>query len=197
MELGQMIFENDGPYECQYTVERGLYQAAFEPLWPLVDPYNYGAGRAAFENEVFRVFPYYWGDCTCGFEDRESRWSNDNPHHTGCWQERFRRATHNLDFRDGEKWALENGWPVENGNPRPGMAVYCDCGVEQQWQKWRAENDHSEECPTIQPNFHYKPTDFMISWYKYPFRSAYVNREMSAEDLVKIVRHCVSSIKEG
>jgi hypothetical protein len=26
-----------------------------------------------FRNEVFELRPYYWGDCTCGFEDQEDQ----------------------------------------------------------------------------------------------------------------------------
>ncbi|NUP13784.1 MAG: hypothetical protein HOW73_47720 [Polyangiaceae bacterium] len=31
---------------------------------------EYGYGQH-FENAVFEMHPYYWGDCTCGFDDRE------------------------------------------------------------------------------------------------------------------------------
>lgn len=193
MELGQMIFGNEGPKGCTFQADRGLYTSVFEPLWPLID--TYGDGYIKFENDVFRVFPYYWGDCKCGFEDRDIEWANLNPHHDNCWLERFDRATHNLDLKTDEKWALDNGWPLEeDGEPRPEMAVYCDCGNDEAYQRWRAENDHSDTCPTIQPNFHYKPTGVMLTWYKYPFRSAYVNQELSAAELVKIVQHCMESV---
>ena len=46
-----------------------------------------------FENETFSVFPYYWGDCTCGFDDIECPIK-----HINCYQNEL------------EEEKLKNGW---------------------------------------------------------------------------------------
>ena len=73
MELGQMIFGNKpaGFYE----VERGKLQDVFHEYLREMgfDGYGYreGSEEFVFENDVFRLQPYWWGDCVCehGEED--------------------------------------------------------------------------------------------------------------------------------
>lgn len=45
------------------------------------------------------------------------------------------------------------------------------------------------------PNFHYIPTNLMISWYKYSLRDAYSNREFTVEELKEILQDCERSMK--
>lgn len=44
------------------------------------------------------------------------------------------------------------------------------------------------------PNFIYKPTDFSISWYKYPLRDSYSNQKISLKEFKKILQHCRDSL---
>lgn len=87
---------------------------------------------------------------------------------------------------------------------------YCTCGFEDiclqsgidenitdEWLKskgWVHGADHTKDCLMNQPNFYYKPTNLVIEWYKYPFRSSESNREFSADEFIDIVRHCRESI---
>lgn len=43
------------------------------------------------------------------------------------------------------------------------------------------------------PNFLYKPDNFSISWYKYPFRDSYSSKEFDVNYLYKILCHCYES----
>ncbi len=43
------------------------------------------------------------------------------------------------------------------------------------------------------PNFHYKPTDFKLYWYKYPLRGNNCNRDITAEEFLKIINQCTES----
>lgn len=45
------------------------------------------------------------------------------------------------------------------------------------------------------PNFHYKPTDLKIWWYKYILRGGEINQEITVEQLYEIVNLCIGSIK--
>lgn len=63
---------------------------------------------------------------------------------------------------------------------------YCDGGVEL--------NKNLEPCPRYdKPNFHYKPTDFKLDWYKYPLRGNSCNKEMNPEAWMRMLSHCADS----
>lgn len=61
----------------------------------------------------------------------------------------------------------------------------CEC-VEDQ--------EHKKGCPCIQPNFVFKPSDFQIQWYKYPFRDSYMNQDYSADMFLFILGVCIASL---
>lgn len=44
------------------------------------------------------------------------------------------------------------------------------------------------------PNFVYYPEDIEIRWYKYPFRDAYTNKELSSEKFKEIIDNCLKSL---
>ena len=189
------FIEIDDDDICRVNVSRSLYEEIFIPLFKRLFPDNPYTDH--FENAVFRVAPFYWGDCTCGFDEKEWRCDEANPHHINCWSERFERAAqaNSRDFHAQQKWAADNGWPTIDGKLKPGVAVYCDCGKAEERKAWRLDNKHDSKCPIAIPNFIYKPTNFMATWYKYPFRGAMANRELSAAELVKIVQHCMESVR--
>lgn len=63
MELGNLLMGNS---RGKYKVDRNL-QDEFAKLLHTLDPHGYHG--VYFDNEVFNMFPYYWGDCTCGADD--------------------------------------------------------------------------------------------------------------------------------
>ena len=100
--------------------------------------YGYGCH---FENGVFAIRPYYWGDCDCGADDYNEQLS---------------------------------------GN----------CDVTEL-------KDHSEDCSLSQPNFHYKPTDFCVDWYKWIGRETEYSDEISDEEWRKMFEHCLDSVRKN
>lgn len=46
------------------------------------------------------------------------------------------------------------------------------------------------------PNFHYKPTDLQITWYKYPLRSASCNQKLNLNEFTRVIDHCIDAYKE-
>lgn len=126
MSLGNMLFGNS---RGEFPVPR---EEQWEgPLFILLDELGNGIYGIEFENDVFSVFPYWWGDCTCGRE---------------------------YEF---------------------------------------ADNSHAKECKLMVPNFHYKPTDFRLKWYKYAIRDSYMNQNITPREFLEIINECLKSLSNG
>jgi len=166
MELGNAVFGNS---RGEFPIERG---AGFEEeLFRLFNAYapdrdnswrEYGV---EFENDVFMVFPYYWGECTCGFDDYEFT----EKHSANCYQTELEKeklkngwikgkygflkyAGGGLKFGDdpGKSWEIEQqkereiikklykkrGWDTKSKNWWHGCAVRCDCDYNERYEKW-------------------------------------------------------------
>lgn len=57
------------------------------------------------------------------------------------------------------------------------------------------EDEHKLDCLCLAPNFLYKPTGFMIKWYKYPFRDSYMNQQLTKAQFKEMIMDCLQSIK--
>ena len=63
MELGNALF---GHSRSKYPLNRGkAFEEVLDSLLEVCAPNNRMYSEA-FESEVFAIFPYYWGDRTCG-----------------------------------------------------------------------------------------------------------------------------------
>jgi len=67
------------------------------------------------------------------------------------------------------------------------MHPYCWCDNEDCVQCGKGE----------QANFHYKPTGFTLTWYKYALRDAYMSKNLSKSEFKEIIDRCVAKITEG
>jgi len=249
MELGNMIFGNS---RGNYPVDRGL-QDEFCRLLEGIGFDSYGCHdfteEWAFENDVFRIQPYYWGDCTCGFDERDEQWSRDNRHGPDCYQtelegrlevwdiENGYKAIENLafggshDFFAGFDVAVEQSGPITAAvmtprsdaameawrkaydqrekftrrlyaelsakyglDPRFGVAVHCTCTHRVDYQSWCEANGHSDDCPTVTPNFLHKPSGFRLDWYKYPLRDSYSSEPLTRELMRSMFADCEASL---
>lgn len=69
MELGNMLFGNS---RGEFPIERSTgFETELDRLFDAYAPDRDTSWReygVAFENNVFSVFPYYWGDCDCDEE---------------------------------------------------------------------------------------------------------------------------------
>lgn len=198
-ELGQLTFGNKWEtHEAPDFVARGLYDLS-ELLGrrnPEAQSHGflggeYGYGQE-FDNETFAMFPYWWGDCTCGFEQREHDWCAVTAHDPDCYQSELERR-----MEAAERLSPLDLAPVlarEWGLPEFGSAVHCTCGYQKAWEAWRSENDHDPACPIVRPNFEHKPSGLRVHWYKYIGRSMTTNRPISFEEWRAIVRECERSV---
>lgn len=60
--------------------------------------FGYGA---RFENDVFVMRPFYWGDCDCGADERSEKWHSENPHADNCFQTELHRRLDAYDASSG------------------------------------------------------------------------------------------------
>lgn len=189
MELGNMVFGNS---RGEHSVPRG---AGFEEeLSRLFDSYapdrdsswrEYGV---AFENDVFRVFPYYWGDCDCGSDCPKHKPDCDVVTKWGAWvDDRLRYSCGKPNKAGFANVNMNKMAEYDKKFPAP----KCSCGEE---EKWEPKEECLQTCSTRIPNFHYKPTNFRLDWYKYPLRDSYSNQKIGLKEFKKMIDACISSL---
>lgn len=198
MELGNLIFGNS---RGEYEVDRDLQDQwcnRMEDLGFSFYGHREGSEEWGFENDVFRMQPYYWGDCDCGYDQKEWNWTQEHKHTEACYQFEYKKISDRTKLFSDESKALTKALCEERGLSYPnGCAVHCTCDYQSDWAAWAAENDHLEACAVIQPNFMFKPTGFTLSWYKYPLRDSYSNGPLTSELIDVMFDECERSMREG
>jgi hypothetical protein len=148
MELGNAIFGNS---RGEYPIERGegfeneLYRL-FEAYAPSRDN-SWREYGVEFENDVFSVFPYYWGDCTCGYDEKDYQWSAENEHESSCYQSALDRAMREWLEKHPEPEAQMHNTTVEEIelgvtfiSSEPARSPSADM-----WRKWYAKKRRFED----------------------------------------------------
>jgi len=127
MELGNMIF---GHSRGEHPVDRDLQDQWYEWMRKLgFDSYGYLEHHddSVFENETFRMQPYYWGDCECGHEKRENDFYETSPSMEQC-----------AAFHDSHDHAPTCRMVTPNFRFKP-------TGFELQWYKYPLRDSYSSE----------------------------------------------------
>lgn len=199
-ELGQMCFGNRWEiYDVPKEVGEMLYELSEKLSDNINDMPGYGT---EYKNDVFEIRRYYWGDCTCGFEEEEYEWCETHDHKEDCFHKKYEKYEAELEAQGiepyGEEWEkLMDKFAKENGYTGwQGAAFYCDCGFEEEYERWRKTHDHKPDCPIVLPNFYYKPTGLAIYWYKYIGRGMSANQKIDPIEFRKIIDHCIKSAEE-
>jgi hypothetical protein len=174
------------------------------PVGLLGGEYGYGVEHA---NETFEMHPFYWGECTCGFDEVDAQWAQTHQHASTCYQEELARRgvgydpdtweELNPDLSHDQQRAIAQELARERGlDPEVGLLVHCDCGLEEEYRAWRTTHDHDEACPTVRPNFRHHGSGFELRWYKYIGRSMEINEEISPARFREILQECVQSLQQ-
>lgn len=153
---------------------------------------NYGEH---FNNSVFEMNDYYWGDCTCGYAEIESEWISSNFHKDFCYQIDYEKLTKEypdqifLPEKEMRDLCEKHNIPYNGGIS---SAVHCSCDYDEKWNNFLSVYSHKENCLLIRPNF--KHFDFEISWYKYIGRGMEYNREIDKKEIKAIFDDCEESL---
>lgn len=156
-----------------------------------------------FSNDTFELHPYYWGDCTCTFDDDEGEWDRSHDHAATCYQQVIRErgfidydTETDLDYhaRNAHNRAITDSVCAEMGlDPEHGSYVHCTCSYETEYAAWRNAHSHDETiCAMERPNFRHKPTGTTVNFYKYLGRGM----EVDLRDLPwqQIIDDCLASL---
>ena len=165
---------------------------------------------------IFEIFPYYWGNCSCGIEEEneklESKWRN----------ELFTQGEWEI-YMTFEEWCNSNcpacDWLEENkGKTKEELKKLCTCKSYEKNEKNKEDKNkikdkieeyerrereeylsHNSNCLLLKHNFIYHPNqedEFWIDWYKYPFRDAYMNKNISNEQIKGIWEECSNILEK-
>lgn len=174
--------------------------------------YGYGVD---FENSVFVMRPYYWGDCDCGYEQREDDWSRAHKHSLDCYQSELRSrriATgmwevkpegqfeywlHNAPYekyQEADAKICDDLCAKFNLDRSFGAAVHCTCDHEPKWNAFcdTPEGTHYPTCAVELPNYRHKATGFEVRWYKYIGRDNELKNE--PPDMGAVLSECFGSL---
>lgn len=162
---------------------------------------EYGYGQE-FQNDVFEMHPFWWGDCDCGFDQKDDEWCEANPHTDDCYQTRLGKSC----FVEGSEYLYldGHGWDVcdcaktlckEMGLSYPENSIFhCTCNINDDYAEWLKDNDHESSCSLVIPNFKHYESGLEIKWYKYIGRSMEANMELPHLEWLKIVEECLCTI---
>jgi len=150
-----------------YELTRALSEAGWEPSSGFLGgEFGYGAN---FENDVFEMHPFWWGECGCGYDERELAWDDAHEHTPDCYQIALRAAdVDSYRYDDPRRDEIIREVAAQFGvDSLYGALVHCTCEYDVQWAAWLAENTHDPKCGVARPNFLHKPSGVRVDWYKY------------------------------
>ena len=202
-ELGQLCFGHAfQQYDCPDFVIAGLDYLAREierVEWNRTQK-EYSApihnNGEEYKTDAFEMRAFYWGDCECGYEDKEYKWHEENKHQDHCYQIDYQKLRDKFDgcFNIPEEIVEElcdkHQIPYNGGR---GSAVHCNCDYSKRWEEFASKNDHDKDCRSILPNF--KCGDFEIYWYKYLGRGTSMNQPIDANEFAEILDKCLKSVR--
>lgn len=141
-----------------------------------------------YENDVFVMWPFWWGDCDCGRDEAEYAFEEMNPHLDTCYQIELKRRT-----GAGDNWIGDEcrKLAAEWGLPEVGCAVHCTCGAHERWTAWAESHPHAPRCSEGRPNFEHKPSGSVVRWYKYIGRSMEIDIR---GEWTQILGDCLASL---
>lgn len=217
MELGNIIFGNS---RGEYPLDRGNgWEEELSRLFDSLDKHRDNSWReygVHFENDTFYTMPYYWGDCTCGYERVE--WEFKELHGKDCYQTELRDMKIKAGFIPNntlgywldppKDWGYDKAQKIEDRiyaklikkfkKPKIGCAIHCTCDYNDRYaiycNKNGYPNGHKLNCMLVRHNFFFKPMALAIDWYKYPLRDSYISHNIKLREFRSIIDKCIKSL---
>lgn len=161
-----------------------------------------------YEGKAFRFWPFYWGECICGFAEEYNEWRHTHSHDEDCftWKahefaEEWGNAWMFDDLRHEEYEIAQDEFLAEHGVELIGWMAHCDCGLWDEYDEWRKVHNCDPNCPTVRPNFHWFGDDEVpeveVRWYKFVGRDTELSREVTLEELAHIREVCFAEKEES
>lgn len=192
-----------------------VHHAGERYCYGLGGEFGYGVN---FKNDIFEMFPYYWGECTCGIEEamgeKEIEWCNANPHSEDCfdtklsaWEKEW--ETRYPNTKSGEVYikALDTWCKSQGQKGYGGCVLICTCGRNKRYTEWSNKflNDfhktnvdqpyyHAPTCLVEKPNFIHFKSGLEIRWYKWIGRDTEINQDLTIKEWNQIYQECLNSL---
>lgn len=165
-----------------------------------------------WSSQVFDMRPYYWGDCDCGYMEKEQTWSDEHKHTEDCYRSDFKRqcvakgASLHPEFGFVEwprGWKFERHYNIENRIYKAlckkhgfdfdagGYGNHCTCYHNKAWREWSKKNKHAMTCSVVLPNFKHHASGLEVRWYKYIGRGM---ETVGSADLHSVLAECLADI---
>jgi len=151
--------------------------------------------------------PYYWGDCTCGYDEEKRKWYENHHHTADCFHMRYLAEEKRLlwDKLEGQsilgkwrkvrpylvQWSKSNGYEDASHG---GMAIYCTCPYGQEWSEWSSTHFHAPDCKLMLPNFKFGEAG--ICWYKHVGRDMCTNVDWDETKWREWFNNCLAAIRK-
>jgi len=208
MELGNAVFGNA---RGNYKVPRVEWEKTLAPLFEAMEIGYHGED---FENGTFKIMPYWWGGCTCGWAYIDNGHSKltSLEHKEDC-------ISHPIwELDESAIWCGDEGYKAFLKGLKPiyeeyglntgaddwwhGCMMQCTCDYDKRNKETLEEYaedfgrmGHKPDCKLIAPNFLHKPSGYALSVYKYFCRDTYANQNISLDEFEAIVSDCIESLK--
>lgn len=166
---------------------------------------DHGYGQE-YVNDVFEMHPFWWGDCTCGFDKKEALWEDEHGHAKDCYQTILHESCYvdwgaSFDRKPGHGWkecTCEQDLCAEMGLTYPdGAAIHCTCTYDADYREWAKEVQHADDCFFTRPNFRHFKSGLEVWWYKYIGRSMESKNDVTYLEWLDILKECMLSVKEA
>ncbi len=132
MELGNFLF---GHSRGTYPVTRDdEWLNCFQTLPRLLMGPHYDGYGTEFVCDAFEIHRYYWGDCTCGFEESDAEWSHQHPHHHRCLSSLATACQCGIDAQY-QVWRQTHNHQTTCPIVRPNF-LYAPMGFSLTWYKY-------------------------------------------------------------
>jgi len=193
--------------EKRYKIPRREgWEQILEPLVKRITGAQQADVRAGclYDCEVFFMQPYQLNqNCYCSYGQAKMRFDLSHKHTPQCFHtflneinEAFKKHPnyYKANIYRTERVNMVRQLCVRNGikyDPKTVENV-CTCPYAREWEALGLT--HDPNCQKVLPNFWFKNNDVKIWWFKFFFRDAYSNQELTMDRFQELVSLCLNYV---